>query len=213
MAHHLYIELTNFFAHYGYWAIFITVFFENTGVPAPGDTVVLFAGFVAHHGGLSLTWTIVSATISAILGQGLGFMIGRLGGEAFIQKYRRKLLISQPRYDRAQRIFLRNAGWAVFVARFVIVLRELAGILSGVFRFPVPSFLLANVAGAVVWAISMSCIGYYFSQSWRQLLHFFSKMDMVAVALFGAVVIIIFLWQGSRLKKPGSNEEAGDRRG
>lgn len=195
MAHHLYTALSQFFAHYGYWAIFITVFLENTGVPAPGDTVVLFAGFVARRGGLSLLWTILMAAAAAILGQFLGYVIGRLGGEAFIHRYRHTLRVSQTHYDKAQNIFLRNASWAVFVARFVIVLRELAGLLSGVFRFPVSSFMLASISGAVIWSASMSCLGYFLSQSWKQLVHFFSRMDIVVLILFGIVVLIVVLRQ------------------
>jgi membrane protein DedA with SNARE-associated domain len=195
VAHHLYTVLSHFFARYGYWTIFITVFLENTGVPAPGDTVVLFAGFVARHGNLSVAWTILMAGLAAVLGQCLGFVIGRLGGEAFIQRYRHRLLVSDSRYEKAQKIFLKNAAWAVFIARFVIILRELAGLLSGVFRFPVSSFLLSNISGAVIWAVSMSCLGYFLSESWRRLLHFFSRMDMVFLVLFGGVVLIVLLRQ------------------
>jgi membrane protein DedA with SNARE-associated domain len=195
VAHHLYATLSQFFTRYGYWTIFVTVSLENTGVPAPGDTVVLFAAFVARRGHLSLLWTILIAAIAAILGQCVGFVIGRVGGQAFVQRYRRTLRVSESHYERAQRIFLRNAGWAVFVARFVIVLRELAGILSGVFRLPASSFMLSNISGAVVWSVSMSCLGYFLSQSWKQLVHFFSRMDIVVLILFGIVVLIVVLRQ------------------
>ncbi|HTV55983.1 MAG TPA: DedA family protein [Terriglobia bacterium] len=194
MAHHVYITLANFFAHYGYWTIFVTVLVENIGLPAPGDTVVLFGGFVARHGALKLVWTILIAIGAAVLGQCLGFAIGRLGGEPLIQKYRRKLLIPQTRYDRAQEIFLKNAAWAVFIARFIVVLRELAGLLSGVFGFPLSRFLLFNIGGAVVWSVSMSCLGYFLSISWRQLLHFVSRMNILALALFGVAAVII-VWR------------------
>jgi membrane protein DedA with SNARE-associated domain len=195
VAHHVYILLSHFFARYGYWAIFLTVFLENTGAPAPGDTVVLFAGFVAHRGSLSLVWTIFAATSAAISGQCLGFVIGRVGGEAFIQKYRRGIGVSQSRYDRAQKIFVRNAFWAVFIARYVVVLREVAGLLCGVFRFPLPSFLISNASGAVVWAVSMSCLGYFLSQSWRKLLHFVSRMDIVILILFCLAAVIVLMRQ------------------
>jgi membrane protein DedA with SNARE-associated domain len=195
VAHHVYIALASFFARYGYWAIFITIFLENTGVPAPGDTVVIFAGFVSRHGSPRLGWTILVATVAAILGQCLGFMIGRMGGAVLIEKYRRKLFLPYSQYDRAQNIFLRNAAWAVFIARFIVVLRELAGLLAGVFRFPFSRFLLSNVAGAVVWSVSMSCLGYFLSRSWRRLLHFVSRMDIVALIVFAIIVAIVVLRQ------------------
>jgi membrane protein DedA with SNARE-associated domain len=195
VAHHVYIVLAHFFARYGYWAIFITIFLENTGVPAPGDTVVIFAGFVSRHDGLRLSWTILVATLAAVAGQCLGFVIGRLGGAVLIEKYRRSLLLPYSRYNWAQNTFLRNAVWAVFIARFVMVLREVAGLLSGVFRFPFSRFLLSNIGGAVVWSVSMSCLGYFLSQSWRRLLHFASRMEIVALIVFGIIAFIVVLRQ------------------
>jgi membrane protein DedA with SNARE-associated domain len=195
VAHHIYVVLAHFFAHYGYWTIFIIVLLENAGLPAPGDTVVLFGGFVARHGSLRLAWAILVALGAAVLGQCVGFVVGRYGGEPLIQKYRRKLPIAQTRYDRAQDIFLKNAAWAVFIARFVVVLRELAGLLSGVFRFSVSRFLLFNIGGAVVWSVSMSCLGYFLSRSWRELLHFVSRIDMLALVIFGTAVLILVLRQ------------------
>jgi membrane protein DedA with SNARE-associated domain len=196
--HHLYLVLSHFFDRYGYWVIVGTVFAENTGLPAPGDTVVLFAGFVAHQGGLSLAWTIVSAFLSAFLGQCLGFLIGRWGGRAIIERHGRKLLISEKYYQRSQAIFLKNAGWAIFIARYVVGLREIAGLLSGVFCVRLSSFLAFNIAGAVVWSASMSFIGYDLSRSWRHLLKFFSRMDTVALIGFAAAVIIVALGQHRR---------------
>jgi membrane protein DedA with SNARE-associated domain len=198
VAHHVYIALSQFFARYGYWTIFITVLVENVGFPAPGDTVVLFAGFVARQGSLRLVCAILVAIGAAFLGQCLGFVIGRFGGEPLIQKFQSKLLISQTRYDRAQNIFLKNAAWAVFIARFVVVLRELAGLLSGVFRFPLSRFLLVNISGAVLWSVSMSCLGYFLSQSWRRLLHFVSRMNILALILFG-IAAVILVWRQRKL--------------
>jgi membrane protein DedA with SNARE-associated domain len=202
VAHHLYLALSHFFARYGYWTIFGAVVAENTGVPAPGDTIVLFAGFVAHRGGLSLTWTILAAFLSAVLGQCLGFAIGHWGGKALIERHGRKLLISEKHYQRSQAIFLNNAGWAIFIARYVVGLREVAGLLSGVFRMRLSSFLIPNIAGAALWSVSMSCIGYYLSHSWRRLLEFFSRMDLAALAVFGVVVLILALRQWRRRAKP-----------
>jgi membrane protein DedA with SNARE-associated domain len=195
VAHHVYIALAGFFARYGYWAIFIAIFLENTGVPAPGDTVVIFAGFICRRGSLRLGWAILVAAMAAVLGQCLGFVIGRLGGVILIEKYRRTLFLSDHQYIRAQNTFLKNAAWAVFIARFILVLRELAGLLSGVFRLRFSRFLLCNIGGAVVWSVSMSCLGYFLSGSWKRLLHFVSRMDIVAVIIFVIIVPIVILRQ------------------
>ncbi len=193
MAHHLYITFSRFFAHYGYWAVAITVFAENIGVPAPGDTVVLFASFLARRGSLRLVWTLLVAFLAAVAGQSTGFGVGRFCGKTLLGNRRRWHLISESHYQRAERVFQKNAIWTVLVARFVFGLRELAGLLSGAFEFPARSFLVANALGAAAWSVSMNMIGYLLGGSWERLLRLFTRLNLAAVAAFAAAVVILLI--------------------
>jgi membrane protein DedA with SNARE-associated domain len=74
-------------------------------------------------------------------------------------------------------------------------------LLSGVFRFPVGRFLLSNITGAIVWSVSMGCLGYFLSASWRRLLHFFSRMDIAIGIAFGITVLVLFLRQWRQGRK------------
>lgn len=194
MAHHLFVHLSHFFARYGYWTILGATFLENTGIPVPGATVMLFAGFMARSGKLHLGWAVAAAIAGATLGECTGFLIGRLGGEALLERHRRKLLISSYAYERSRAVFLKHAGWAIVVARFISGFREIAGILAGVFLMSPSSFMISNVIGAVLWSVSMASLGYFLGKSWRHLLHLFARINVIALMAFAGVIVLLWLW-------------------
>ncbi|MGH9451392.1 MAG: DedA family protein [Terriglobia bacterium] len=207
MAHHLFLSISHFFHLYGYWTIFAATLIEGAGIPIPGETVLLFAGFLARRGDIHLGWAIPAAVAGATIGALVGYGIGRLGGKAFLDAYRRRLFISHRVYDRSQAIFLRNAGWAILVARFIAGFRELLGIVAGVFRMDFWSFSAYNFAGAVLWSASISAIGFFVGNSWRRLVHLLARLDVVALAAFGAVVAVLAFRHWRRI----SREKTADR--
>lgn len=190
MAHHLFIALSHFFHHYGYWTVLVATLLENTGIPVPGETVMLFAGFLARRGDLHLSWAILAAIAGATIGECIGYLIGHLGGEAFVERYRKKMLISPRIYERGRDIFLKNAGWAILAARFVSGFREIVGILAGVFQMPPARFVVFNFVGAIIWSITIGSAGYFLGK-WSHLLRFLAHVDMIALFAFLAVVVFL----------------------
>lgn len=207
MAHHLFLSISHFFQVYGYWTIFLATLIEGAGVPVPGETVLLFSGFLARRGDIHLGWAIPAAFAGAAIGALIGYAIGRVGGKAFLDAYRKRLFISSRVYARAQQAFLRNAGWAIIIARFIAGFRELMGILAGVFSMEFWLFFAYNLAGAVIWAIAIIGIGYFVGNSWRRLLHTFGKIDLVAFAAFIAVVAVLLVRYWSRTRRRGARSE------
>lgn len=145
----------------------------------------------------------LAAIAGATLGEYTGFLIGRLGGETLLEKHHRKLLISSHTYERSRAIFLKYAGWAIVVARFISGFREIAGILAGVFLMPPSSFLFSNVIGAILWSVSMGSLGYFLEGSWRRLLHLFIRINVIALIAF-AVVIALLLLRNLIRRPPGT---------
>jgi len=191
MAQALFHLLSRFFARYGYGTVFFGVMLENAGLPVPGETVLLFGGFLAHRHALRLTWVVVAAMAGATVGDNLGYLAGLYGGTALVRRYRVWSLLSAARYDRAERAVLRYGHWAVFVARFITGLRILAGPLAGAFRMTYSRFLLANFAGAVVWAATIGAVGYALGSSWQRLVHFGKQLDWIVLGAAAAVVLAI----------------------
>ncbi|MGH9605417.1 MAG: DedA family protein [Terracidiphilus sp.] len=191
MEHHVYLVLSHFFRHYGYWTVLGATFLENLGVPLPGETTLFFASFLARRGDLQLTWAILAGIAGAALGEFVGFLIGRVGGRAFVERHRRKLLMSSKRYKQAQSVFLSNAGWAILLARFVGGLREVVGLLAGVFAMPLRRFLFFNIVSAVIWAVATGLAGFFLASSWRRLFRFLTRLNMFGFIVFAVVVIVL----------------------
>lgn len=195
--------LSSFFARYGYWAVFLGVMLENAGLPVPGETVLLFSGFLAYHARLSLGRAIITAIAGATLGDSIGYLVGRWGGTALVSRYGGRLLLSRRRFDRAQAIFLRQGHWAVFVARFITGLRVIAGPLAGAFLMPYPRFLLFNFTGAVVWAFTIGWVGFVFGSNWKRLVHLFKQVDYTVLLAVVSVALTVWIVYHRRNKSSG----------
>ncbi len=201
MADTIFQTLSHFFQSYGYWVIFFGVMLENAGVPVPGETVLLFAGFLAFHGQLRLNRAILTAIAGATIGDSLGYAVGHFGGTALVRRLRGRFLMSARHYDRAQTLVLKHGHWAVFVARFITGLRVLAGPFAGAFLMPYPRFLLFNFSGAVVWAITIGCAGFLFGSNWGRLVRLVKAADLVILALVALGAVVAGVVYARRQKK------------
>ncbi len=186
----LYSLLIDFFARYGYWAVFFGVMLENAGLPVPGETVLIFAGFLAFHGEIRLDRAIATAIAGATLGDSLGYLVGRFGGRRFVDRCRQSLPFFSRRFDRAQMLFVKHSHWAVFIGRFITGLRVFAGMLAGLFRMPYPRFLFFNFAGAVSWAITFGSVGFIFGSNWERLVRFVKEFDRITLGVIVAALAV-----------------------
>lgn len=207
MAHHLFLSISHFFQLYGYWTIFFATLIEGVGIPVPGETVLLFSGFLARRGDIHLGWAIPSAFAGAAIGAFIGYVIGRIGGKAFLEAHRKRFFISSRAYGRAQEFILKNAGWAILVSRFIAGFRELMGIIAGVFSMEFWKFFAYNLVGAVIWAFTIIGIGYFVGNSWRHLLHTFGKIDVIAFAVFVVVVVVLLVRYWNRAHRRSAQNE------
>jgi len=189
-------NLADFFARYGYWVVFVGVMLENGGLPLPGETVLLFAGFLAYQGELKLLWAIAVAIAGATLGDSLGYTLGRYGGNAFFDRYIMRIKFLGRRFENSKTLFLKHGHWAVFTGRFITGLRVFAGPLAGVFKMPYPRFLLFNFTGAVIWATIIGFAGFLFGDNWENLAHVvkdFHRVTLSLVAVLALVGLILYL--------------------
>ena len=190
MAHTIFQTLSHFFSTYGYWVVFFGVMLENAGVPIPGETVLLFAGFLAYHGKISIFPSILVAVAGATIGDSMGFLIGHFGGRPFVDRFIRWFPVTRKSFDYSQTLFLKYGQWAVFTGRFITGLRMFAGILAGLFRMPYGLFLIFNFSGAMIWAIAVIYVGFLFGNSWALVQeHLLEVNEIVMSAVLLAVLI------------------------
>ncbi len=182
--------LAEFFGRYGYWTVFFGVMLENAGIPVPGETVLIFAGFLAYHGEIRLGRAILTAIAGATIGDSLGYCLGKFGGVNLIERYRKHFPFFFRRFDRAQALFVKYGHWAVFVGRFITGLRVFAGILAGLLRMRYPRFLFFNFSGAVGWATTFGCVGFIFGQSWERLARFVKQFSRLTLAAVGVALLV-----------------------
>ena len=147
-------------AHWGSAAIALAVLLGNIGIPIPEESIILLSGYLAWRGTLSLAAVLAVCVASAIVGDNIGYWIGREGGRPLLLRYGRYAFLSQPQIGRAERFFARHGPRAVFFGRFIAGIRFLAGPLAGIARMPAGRFMASNAAGAVVYVTAVTMVGY-----------------------------------------------------
>ena len=183
-------NLLHLLATYGYWAVFVFIAIESMGIPFPGETMLLVAAIFAgttHR--LSILLVIVAAASGAILGDNLGFIIGRVGGYRLLRRYGHYIRLDERKLKLGQYLFMKHGGKVVFFGRFVAVLRAWAAFLAGTNRMRWPGFLLFNALGGIVWATLFGLGGYYLGDSIQRL----TGPVALACTVLATLVIIAFL--------------------
>lgn len=185
----------------GYPAVALFIMIESTGIPFPGETMLLLASFYAavdHR--LQIPLVIACAAFGAIIGDNLGYLIGRTGGYALVQRFGHYVFLKPAHLQKAQRFFARHGDKTVFFGRFIAVLRAWAAFLAGVNHMPWPTFLLYNAAGGILWSIVYGCLGFY---AGRILHNNFGAVEQIAktiswggaAAIVVIIVVVYFLWR------------------
>lgn len=162
--------LQNMVSTHGYWVIALVVGLESMGIPLPGETILVLAAiYAAADPTLNIWFVIVAACVGSILGDNLGYWIGKRYAYVLLVRYGRHIGMSAPRIKLGQYLFREHGGLVVFLGRFVALLRILAAFLAGVNRMRWRNFLVANAAGAVLWAATFGFGGYFFGKLLFQL--------------------------------------------
>jgi membrane protein DedA with SNARE-associated domain len=174
---------------YGSLAVAGVVGLESMGLPLPGEAVLIAAAIYAGKTGeLSIVQVIAAASAGAIVGDNIGYWIGREIGFRLLVRYGSYIGLTEPRIKVGQYLFQRHGGNIVFFGRFIALLRVLAALLAGVNRMSWPRFFFANAAGAIVWATVFGLGAYILGQDIEHL------TKPAALALAGAGVAALIAW-------------------
>lgn len=189
-------------AHLGYLILFGLVGAESTGVPVPGETALITAGILANHGQFRIWLVIVIAAAAAIVGDNIGYLIGRTGGRkllehpGFMEKHRREILV------KGEPFFAKHGPKAVFLGRWVAGLRIAAAWLAGINRMPWPVFVFWNALGGIAWATSVGLLAYYLGPTAEKI---FKDVGIIGIALAVLAVAGYFTWRHFHRKHPAAS--------
>lgn len=179
--------------------MFGAVILGNVGLPVPEETVLLLAGYLVWDGRLSLFWVLAVGITAAVVGDAIGYCVGRRVGPAVFERHGPIVGLTPDRLRMLQDFVRRRGAFGVFVARFLPGLRAAAGPVAGMLGVPYKTFAIANVAGAAVYVPLAVGAGYGFSRALGSLLASFERsiapVEHLIVALMILVPIAIILWR------------------
>jgi membrane protein DedA with SNARE-associated domain len=194
--------VTHFVEHYGLWVVFIVVFLEVAGLPfIPGETALITAAVLASQGHGSIVATIALAIVAAVLGAGIGYVIGRKWGRGLLAVWPWFERVSRPGVDRSERFFVDHGSKAVFIGRFLPVLRATLGWMAGVGKMERLPFALWNVAGAITWGIAIGLLAFYGGKAAANAVQQYGLYAIAAIAVLVVAGWLVLRRGERRLEK------------
>jgi len=187
---------------YGYIGIF-------AGVIVGGEILLLAAGFLAAQNYFNVFWVIFLATIAVILVDILWYILGRFGEKALIKRLQKILIGKKEKTIGLDQLLKKHASKTILLVRFVYGVRAMVLILAGALRMHFGKFLLLNAIGSLVWATTMTLLGYFFGASWQVLRQYVQNgvLFVTLIFLIGIIVISIVMILKKQLFKVVEKEE------
>ena len=182
-------RVTSLLLQYGLVLLFAMVAIESAGVPIPGETALITAAFFArpenHH--WSLISVIVVAAAAAIIGDNIGYALGRFGGRALIDRWGLAKRYADKALPPSERFFQKHGAKTVFFGRFIAILRVTAAWLAGLSHMPWWRFFMWNAAGGIVWATGVSVLAYLAGKAVAETIQKYGLYGVLALLALGVV--------------------------
>jgi membrane protein DedA with SNARE-associated domain len=177
-------------ATYGYAAVFLFIAIESTGIPFPGETMLITASIYAGHTHrLNIVLVIAFTAAGAIIGDNLGYAVGHWGGYRLLRRYGRFIRLDKKRLKLGQYLFLQHGGKVVFFGRFISILRAYAAFLAGTNRMPWWRFVMFNAAGGIVWATLVGTGAYVLGTQ----IHNLTRTAAIVGGILAVIAVVAFL--------------------
>jgi membrane protein DedA with SNARE-associated domain len=165
----------------GYLGVMILMVFESMIAPVPSEAVMPFAGFLIHEGKFTWFGVAVSSTTGSIIGSVISYYLGLYGGKPIIQKFGKYLLLDNHHLELTEKFFDKYGERAVFLSRFIPVVRHLISIPAGIGRMNFTKFLVYTTVGACAWNMILTYIGYVLKENWNTVKQYTKGADYLIV--------------------------------
>jgi membrane protein DedA with SNARE-associated domain len=175
-------------SEFGLFAVFAFVGIESLGIPLPGETMLVTAAvYSGVTGKLQIDLVLLAAMAGAIIGDNIGYGLGRWGGLRLLRRYGKYVRIDERRIKLGRYLFLRHGGKVVFFGRFTAVLRTYAAFLAGTLHMEWKRFLFFNATGGIVWSLIFGLGAYWLGGT-------FEKLSTPANIAFGVIGVSVAVW-------------------
>ena len=182
----------DWFAHYGYLAVFFPVMLELVGIPFPSETILLAAGATASLSRLNLEAVIGLGLAAAVIGAAVGYLMGHVGGKPLLAWTLRRGFLKQRYLDRVDGFFTDHGGKTLVIARFLPGIRIPTFWMAGAGAMPLRTFMTWNVIGAAVWVVTITMVGYLFAGSVGAIDRVLGTDAAIALAVAGLLAAAAF---------------------
>lgn len=201
-------QIERYMLIYGYWAVFFGVMLENAGLPVPGETILLIAGYFSATREFNILLVMIIACVGAVIGDNIGFAVGHHFGRKAILRAGRFIFLTPERFAYLERYFKSHGNKTIFVARFITGLRVFAALLAGASHMRWRTFLFYNVTGAIVWSVVITSLGYVFGQSLPLLIKWVGRSGTILLGI--GVVAAFAAWRIYRWRSKDDPESPGE---
>jgi membrane protein DedA with SNARE-associated domain len=188
---------------YGYLAIFTAILVEGFGIPAPGQSILIAGAILAARGEVSIALVLVLAFLAGVLGNSLGYAVGRRGGRLLLSK----VGINEARMQKMESLFSRYGGGVVLFGRFFEGLRQLSGILAGSLQMRWWKFTVFNALGAAAWTALWGLGVYFLDKDIKTVFSVFHAMEpyVIVGSLLALILLVIYLRRSRSDKAPAGS--------
>ena len=190
---------------YGYPALWLIVFVAAAGAPISGSLLLFAAGAFASLGDFNIFMLFPIALSAAVMGDNLGYFIGRRVGMPLIgwlERQKRFRFITPQALERGRTYFRRRAAWTVFITRFfIVVLGGPVNLVAGLEQYPYHNFLFWDISGQILGAIIPLGLGYVFAKSWEEVAGIFGALSSLFLALLVVMILLAVLVRKMRQRR------------
>lgn len=199
------------FTHYvqsaGLAAIFLLGALQSCCVPTSSELVMGFAGYLAYQGKLNLAAVILVGALGEVVGAYVAWVIGRVFGRGFVDRFGKYVLLSHRDLDRAEAWYGRHQRFGVLASRLLPVIRNFVAVPAGIAEVPLVRFGVLTAIGSLIWDGAMAGIGYGVGSSYTKVAHGFSDIGYVLAAVV-VVLLAVGIWHRYRSYKAATAEHA-----
>jgi membrane protein DedA with SNARE-associated domain len=197
---HLYQVAIGLVDHYGYGGLFIALALANVGLPIGAELITLVAGGLTSTGHLPFLWlTILVAVVGEVAGATIGYLIGRFGGRPLVDKYGRYFHLTHANLDRVHAFFERYGSFAVFVCRFIPVIRGIVAIPAGLAEMNLAHFYFWYTAGSVIFCGGLILLGSALGKHLDTVTPLLHKGGLIVFGV--ALIAIVAIWMLTRARR------------
>lgn len=193
--------ITNIISAHGYIATGLLMLLESCNIPIPSEIVIPFSGFLVVKEGFSFWGVVLASSIGCLIGSDISYMIGRWGGQPFLKKYGKYLLITKKDIDISEKWFNKYGEWATFLSRMLPFIRTFISLPLGTYKVNFVKFNIFTFAGSFFWSILLTYLGVLAGNNWEMVRAYMEKFSFLIIFVILIAIIYFVYHKLKELKK------------